>query len=897
MFLGSAVPKRTPSFLSPLRNVTRAFNHCLHSFFSKIGYSVGSQPVLFFLLFLLLVSFSAGIFRLAFAKKLQYGFISTRARSIDEQRIRDDFHGHTSDHAQQFLVSIRRSDGGSLLSRDDLDEVLRLERWLASNFTVYHNGRSFVHTDLCGNRCGSNGLLHHFKSLVDKVDTPENVIIDHPKSWHGEVGFLVAHHLYGVHKKGEEEELIPYNSPLLRSNKTLLSRVEMINLYFEAPLESTAALQMATEWETSMMRWSDGQTNFPDFTVNVMGDKVLGQEMQRGGMTLIPHMLIGFAMTLTLTVIIVHKALNAGLGDLFPVFVIVIGVILAPIGAVLFTFGLVGWMLIEIYPILIVLPTLVIAIGVDDAFLVLHCWSQALEEIDKVKYETRTEAISVLLSKVLVEVGPSMLLTSFTNFLAFAVGSYFAPPAIQVFSIVAAIAMLVDIVFEIICFCSLLAVSGRFYKAGTMSSTTPSKFISKLMFDYSKFITRPLVQLVVMGATAMFFAFSVYGAFTIQVQINSTRIIPSDSPLQISDSLLREHVWKEFEAAYVYVNAPPDIGDEAQYESFKSMVHEFEALPRCLGANATMLWLNDYELAMNKIWSFYAAFGMNTRLDNSDVPYFLNNVGSAWNTSVKWHRENGNAVVDSFVFYIGFHNANSWNERAENMNNWRAVADKWKQFNVTVYSENSAVYDGIFNMGPTTYQTAAFTLGSMVLVCMLFVPSLIGVCAAAFAICSISFGVFGSLSWLGFDLDPITMVAIVMSIGFSVDYTAHICYHFHKAHGTLPPNSDPSEYVHSAINAVGMPMIQAAASTMICFLPVSIHPDYTPQVFVTTIAIVVVLGLLHGFLILPSLLSLIPGAVFSLDTKRNTVVEERADEANVIIQAPTKALDPLLPVV
>lgn len=53
--------------------------------------------------------------------------------------------------------------------------------------------------------------------------------------------------------------------------------------------------------------------------------------------------------------------------------------------------------------------------------------------------------------------------------------------------------------------------------------------------------------------------------------------------------------------------------------------------------------------------------------------------------------------------------------------------------------------------------------------------------AAVFSVFSISWGIFGLLSLWNVDLDPLSMAALLMAIGFSVDFTAHISYHYYKS--------------------------------------------------------------------------------------------------------------------
>ena len=67
---------------------------------------------------------------------------------------------------------------------------------------------------------------------------------------------------------------------------------------------------------------------------------------------------------------------------------------------------------------------------------------------------------------------------------------------------------------------------------------------------------------------------------------------------------------------------------------------------------------------------------------------------------------------------------------------------------------------------------------------------------------SINVGVFGGLSLWSVNLDPLTMCTTLMAIGFSVDFTAHISYHYYRASSSWKPSvrlADALRYILSFI--------------------------------------------------------------------------------------------------
>lgn len=112
------------------------------------------------------------------------------------------------------------------------------------------------------------------------------------------------------------------------------------------------------------------------------------------------------------------------------------------------------------------------------------------------------------------------------------------------------------------------------------------------------------------------------------------------------------------------------------------------------------------------------------------------------------------------------------------------------------------------------------------------------------------------MSLLGVNLDSISMINLIMCIGFSVDFSAHISYAYLTANA---PTADGK--VKECLFSLGLPVLQGGASTIIGMLVLANAPSYIFLTFFKMIFLVITFGLLHGLLLLPVMLSLLgPGS-------------------------------------
>ncbi|KAK6539064.1 hypothetical protein TWF694_010607 [Orbilia ellipsospora] len=99
-----------------------------------------------------------------------------------------------------------------------------------------------------------------------------------------------------------------------------------------------------------------------------------------------------------------------------------------------------------------VIPFLVLAIGVDNIFLITH-------EFDRANISHPDRFVHERISKALGRMGPSILLSAFTETAAFALGAVVAMPAVRNFAIYAAGAVVINALLQVTMFVSVLALN------------------------------------------------------------------------------------------------------------------------------------------------------------------------------------------------------------------------------------------------------------------------------------------------------------------------------------------------------------------------------------------------------------------------------------------------------
>jgi hypothetical protein len=124
------------------------------------------------------------------------------------------------------------------------------------------------------------------------------------------------------------------------------------------------------------------------------------------------------------------------------------------------------------------------------------------------------------------------------------------------------------------------------------------------------------------------------------------------------------------------------------------------------------------------------------------------------------------------------------------------------------------------------------------------------------------------------------MIHLVMSVGFSVDFSVHICHAFLSVDG-----NDRNTILKNAIDRAGGPVVNAAFSTLLGILMLAFSGSYIFQSFGILMFLVIGFGLIHAAFFIPLLLYVMLPCFHSIDSRRvlDSPVEPKARRSSSVV--------------
>ena len=505
-----------------------------------------------------------------------------------------------------------------------------------------------------------------------------------------------------------------------------------------------------------------------------------------------------------------------------------LGGILIVVSSIIFSVSL--FILIKVKTTLIiaeVIPFLVLAIGVDNIFLIVHSFDQ----------QDKTESVDVQMAKALEKIGPNILITALSEAAAFLAGSIVPMPAVSSFSLYAAVAIFVDFILQMTCFIAFLSLNEQRVRANRVDlvpfikvkvedeeprSSLLESFFSRYLVPTPQKVS---VRISLLLLYFLLMVFSISGLFRLEMGLDQKLALPNDSYLipyfnDISEKLLvgppLYFVLKDVAVESLQgklLIAGRGYKDLSIY-SISSMLEVNRKQENSYIASPTAVWLDDYfswssqcctmdsngdydpesifpcqsdkpfineTLSADLFYKFIPPFL--SQMPNAECPYAG---GAAYSSSI--HIFNNSIAASHFRTYL-----TPLKTQADFINSYRAAKFICQQIiDKNVLKEGQffpySVAFVYFEQYLTLYQNALVVLSLCLIIILvvnwLFFGNFILSCYVIASISSILVMLVGLMAWWNIPMNAVSLVNIVIAAGISVEFISNMARGFLILPGT-----------------------------------------------------------------------------------------------------------------
>lgn len=300
-------------------------------------------------------------------------------------------------------------------------------------------------------------------------------------------------------------------------------------------------LAKALDWEKKFVEYMKNLTATLDplvYDIAFTSERSIEDELERGSKSDIITIVVSYLLMFAYIAISLGHVESYSRAMIDSKITLGIGGVLIVLASVIASGGLIGGYLGVSATLIIfeVLPFLVLAVGVDNIFIIVQTHQREHRKLN----ESQAEHIGRVLGKV----GPSIFLTSLSESICFFLGGLSDMPAVKAFALYAGMALLIDFILQITCFISLLALDSRrqtgnrwdilcFIRGSKKKSESESKSEGILYkffkIFYAPFIMKKLVRITVVVLFLGFFCLSLSVVPEIDIGLDQELSMPKDS--------------------------------------------------------------------------------------------------------------------------------------------------------------------------------------------------------------------------------------------------------------------------------------------------------------------------------------------------------------------------------
>ena len=566
-----------------------------------------------------------------------------------------------------------------------------------------------------------------------------------------------------------------------------------------------------------------------------------------------------------------------------------------------------------------VIPFLVLAVGVDNIFLIVH-------EFERVNNHAPELSVPERMAKALGRMGPSILLSATTETVSFALGATVGMPAVRNFAVYAAGAVFINALLQVTMFISVLAVNQRRVEAGradcipclTVSRPDPlttsmysgddesalQKFIRK---TYAPGLLGKKAKVAIITIFLGLFATGLGLLPAVQLGLDQRIAIPSDSYLiQYFDDM---DSYLGVGAPVYFVTKDVNVTDRKRQEQLcgRFVTCKTDSLSNILEqerkrsnvsyiADAAASWVDDFFFWLNPALDSCCVDGSSACFDGRDPPWNVQLEGMPQGEEYisyldRWQKatnveecalagaaayadaiviDKNDVTIPASHFRTSHTPLRSQKEFINAYKSARRISDDISQrHGITVFPYSKFYI--FFDQYVTIVRLSATLIGTALALIFMLTAVLLGSIATAFTVTTVVgmtvIDIIGAMAVMGVSLNAVSLVNIIICVGISLEFCAHIARAFTFPSAIVMDQAPKHRFrgkdarAWTALVNVGGSVFSGITVTkflgvaVLAFTRSKIFEIYYFRVWVS----LVVLGALHALVLLPVVLSIFGG--------------------------------------